>query len=210
MSAGARLIGATIAVDVRRPRGVGRGPRHPPPRGDAGDGQHRGEHRDRGDAQHEPVGVGADVEVVVARGAEREARRERDRDADDRHRADRRERDRRGMTSAPIASGRSAPIARHVGRSAALAETARTSAWPDEHAAAEERGEREQQQSVALEVGDVQRLADAVELEGRSRRSPGGRRSRSTRRLNAGMPARPSRRSTNSLTRSGMCVPYFA
>ena len=47
---------------------------------------------------------------------------------------------------------RSAPIARHVGRSAAPALTAARQRLPDEHAADDEHGEREQQEPVLLDV----------------------------------------------------------
>ena len=87
--------------------------------------------------------------------------------------------------------------------------TARTSAWPDEHAAADERGEREQEQPVALEVGDVPGLADAVEVGGvlDVHRVP---EDRPTPAVKAGIAFAPPRRSTNSLTIWGMCVPYLA
>ena len=65
-----------------------------------------------------------------------------------------------------MARRRSAPMARQVGRSAALADTVRTSAWPTSTPPPTSAADREQEQPVALEVGDVPRLANAVEVGG--------------------------------------------
>ena len=69
-----------------------------------------------------------------------------------------------GSTMPRTSIARLAPIARHVGASAAPAVTRAHERLTDEHAATDERREREQQESVALDVGDVLGLADAEQL----------------------------------------------
>ena len=71
-----------------------------------------------------------------------------------------------GSTRARTTTPRSAPIARQVGRSAAPALTARTSAWPTERARADQHGHREQEQSTLLDVADLPHLAHPEERGG--------------------------------------------
>ena len=108
-----------------------------------------------------------------------------------------------------MARRRSAPMARQVGRSAALGRHRPHERLAHQHAPTDERGQREQEQTVALEVGDVPRLANAVEVGGvlDVHRVPEDAPDAV---VKAGIAFAPPRRSTNWLTIWGMCAPYLA
>ena len=124
---------ARLAASHAPPRG--RAPRSRPPRARS---------RARADREHRPVGVRPEVEVVLTRGADREARRQRDRHDHRRHRAHARGHDRRRdhrPDRDPTVGADRAPR-REVGRARGDRPHQRL---PHEHTTTEQRGQREQQ-----------------------------------------------------------------
>ena len=144
--------GGSPARNVHSPTGLGIGRvgiavGNPPLRGRDRHPEHDETEREDAEAEHGPVGVRADVEIDAAGEPDRKSRRQGECD-DERGPAPTTAVSAAGNTSAPAAMPRSAPIARHVGRSAGAGGDRAHQGLTGEDDSAQDDREREQQQPV--------------------------------------------------------------